>query len=50
MNISFLANYTQELIVKQFEKDSNSSNLNLNIYTSGFNQYRQEIINETSLL
>lgn len=48
MKIAFLGNYTQELIVKQFEKELLLENAS--IYIAGYNQYKQEIINEKSLL
>ena len=50
MNIYFLGNYTQELIAKEFEVISKKEIPEINVFVSGYNQYRQEIINKESLL
>ena len=46
MEIVFLGNYTQDLLVKKLENDWKEDN----IHVAGFNQYQQEIINPDSFL
>jgi FkbH-like protein len=48
MDIVFLGNYTQDLIVKEVEKTWNQNDLR--VHLSGFNQYQQEILNNESPL
>jgi len=50
MKVFFLGNYTQDFIVNRFKVLSSDENMNLDVYVSGFNQYRQEIINVNSKL
>jgi len=50
MKTYFLGNYTQDLVVDQFKRLCKKENLDLDIYVSGFNQYRQEIIDPNSNL
>ncbi len=50
MKIYFLGNYTQDLVVDQFKQLCKKENLDFDIYVSGFNQYRQEIIDPNSNL
>jgi len=50
MKIFFLGNYTQDFIVNQFKLLASNENMDLEVYVSGFNQYRQEIIDANSRL
>ncbi len=50
MKIFFLGNYTQDLVVAQFRQLCKNENLELDIHISGFDQYRQEIIDPNSQL
>lgn len=50
MEAFFLGNYTQNLVSDTFNRFAKAQNFEINIYTSGFNQYRQEIINPNSQL
>jgi len=50
MKIFFLGNYTQELLVNNFKHLFEKENLEIDVQVSGFNQYRQEIINPNSQL
>jgi len=50
MEVFFLGNYTQNLVSDTFSRIAKAQNFEINIYTSGFNQYRQEIINPDSSL
>ena len=50
MKIYFLGNYTQDLVVAQFRQLCKNENLELDTHLSGYNQYRQEIIDSGSQL
>jgi len=50
MEIFLMGNYTQDLVANTFSRLSEVQNLKFSVYTSGFNQYRQEIINSASQL
>lgn len=50
MKIYFLGNYTQDLVVNQFEQTCIKENLEVEIGISGFNQYRQDVIDSNSQL
>jgi len=50
MKVFFLGNYTQDLVVGRFRQLCKNENLELDIYISGFDQYRQEIIDPNSQL
>lgn len=50
MDILFLGNYTQDFIVDRLEKYWKEINPDISILGTGFNQYRQELINTTSQL
>ena len=48
MKIFFLGNYTQDLVVARLRQLCKNENLELEFYISGFDQYRQEIIDSDS--
>ena len=50
MKVYFLGNYTQNLVSDTFIRFAKAQNFDITVYTSGFNQYRQEIINPNSPL
>ncbi len=50
MEVFFLGNYTQNLVSDIFSRFAKTQNFEISVYTSGFNQYRQEIINPGSQL
>ena len=50
MDVFFLGNYTQDLISNKFAQICKNENLQINVHVSGYNQYRQEIINKESSL
>jgi len=50
MDILFLGNYTQDLISNKFTQICKNENLEINVHVSGYNQFRQEIINKESTL
>ena len=50
MEVFFLGNYTQNLIADTFSRLAKAQNFEIHVHTSGFNQYRQEIINPKSQL
>lgn len=50
MRVFLTGNYTQELLANILGKFANEEKLDLDIHLSGFNQYRQEIINPNAEL
>lgn len=50
MEVFFLGNYTQNLISNSFKRLASAQNIDVSVYTSGFNQYKQEILNPASQL
>ncbi|HDL01310.1 MAG TPA: HAD-IIIC family phosphatase [candidate division Zixibacteria bacterium] len=50
MEVLFLGNYTQDLVSDTFRNLTKEQNMDVNVTTAGFNQYRQEIINPVSQL
>lgn len=50
MKVLFIGNYTQDLLVNIFQQQLKELNYKLEVKVSGFNQYRQEIINTNSHL
>lgn len=50
MEVFFLGNYTQNLVADIFGRKAKTQNFEIRVHTSGFNQYRQEIIDPESQL
>jgi len=50
VEVFFLGNYTQNLVADIFGRKAKTQNFEIRVHTSGFNQYRQEIIDPESQL
>lgn len=48
--ILFLGNYTQDFVVNSFKQLASDNEYKLNVHITGFNQYRQDILNTESQL